>query len=170
MGQRARMALLMADRKTLEEGFRADESISEDKSASCRAESRAHVVQRGGARFGSSEQLFGFQRCKACDVCRTYSARSRSLQGSQVGARMFGMQVRRKSSFRKWPSRLSRILWRDPECPLCTSIMFRRSPPRALRDGLLRLVNLAPLQCTNCWKHFYWFQSGNSFVEDVSRH
>jgi hypothetical protein len=82
---------------------------------------------------------------------------------------MFDRQFFRKWLSKRWPSRVSRILWREPECPLCTSIMFRRSPPRP-RDGMLRLVNLAPLQCTNCWKHFYWFQNSDGFAEDVSRH
>jgi len=68
-----------------------------------------------------------------------------------------------KQSVRRWSSKVSRILWQEPECPLCTSIEFKALPPRALH-AVLRLVNLVPLQCTNCWKNFYWFQSGRSFA------
>ena len=69
---------------------------------------------------------------------------------------------------RKWPSKVSRILWHEPECPVCTSIEFKGSPPRALH-GMLRLVNLVPLQCTNCWRYFYWLQNDRAFLSDIDR-
>ena len=69
---------------------------------------------------------------------------------------------------RKWPGSISRILWKEPECPVCTSIEFRRSPPRST-DAMLRLVNLLPLQCTNCWRYFYWLQNDQAFVANADR-
>jgi hypothetical protein len=65
----------------------------------------------------------------------------------------------------KWPSKITRILPRKPECPICTSIEFRRSPPRPL-DSMLRLVNLVPLQCTNCWRYFYWLRNDQTSMPD----
>ena len=60
-------------------------------------------------------------------------------------------------------SKVSRILWKKPECPMCTSIEFRRSAPRPM-DKMLRLVNLIPLQCTNCFRYFYWLRHDQEFV------
>jgi hypothetical protein len=68
----------------------------------------------------------------------------------------------------KWPGSISRILRKEPECPVCTSIEFQRSPPRPL-DSMLRLVNLVPLQCTNCWRYFYWLQNDKAFVTNADR-
>lgn len=73
-----------------------------------------------------------------------------------------------KQSARRWSSKVSRILWQEPVCPLCTSIEFKGLPPRALH-GVLRLVNLVPLQCTNCWRYFYWLQNDRAFTSDVDR-
>jgi hypothetical protein len=58
---------------------------------------------------------------------------------------------------------LTRVLWKKPECPVCTSIKFRRSEPRSM-DKMLRLVNLVPLQCTNCFRYFYWLRDDREFV------
>jgi hypothetical protein len=66
-------------------------------------------------------------------------------------------------------SRSLRILPQQPECPICTSIEFRRSPPRRL-DGVLRLIDLVPLQCTNCWRYFYWLQNDHPMIQDADRH
>ena len=63
----------------------------------------------------------------------------------------------------------TRILPKEPECPVCTSIEFQRCPPRA-RDGVLRLVNLVPLQCTNCWRYFYWMQNDQAITGNGDRH
>ena len=60
-------------------------------------------------------------------------------------------------------SKFSRILWKKPECPICTSIEFREPLPRR-RNNLLRLVNLIPLQCTNCFRYFYWLRNDREFV------
>lgn len=73
-----------------------------------------------------------------------------------------------KQSRRNWPGRVSHILWAKPECPMCTSIEFRRSPPR-LTDRMLRLVNLVPLQCTNCWRYFYWMRDDKVFASQAER-
>jgi len=69
---------------------------------------------------------------------------------------------------RNWPGKVSRILWAKPECPVCTSIEFRRSPPRTV-DGMLRLINLVPLQCTNCWRFFYWMRDDKIFTSQAER-
>jgi hypothetical protein len=73
-----------------------------------------------------------------------------------------------KQSARRWSSKVLRILWQQPECPLCTSIEFKALPPQALH-GVLRLVNLVPLQCTNCWRYSYWLQNDRAFISDVDR-
>jgi hypothetical protein len=31
-------------------------------------------------------------------------------------------------------------------------------------DKMLRLVNLVPLQCTNCFRYFYWLRDDQEFV------
>jgi hypothetical protein len=68
----------------------------------------------------------------------------------------------------KWPGSITRILRKEPECPVCTSIEFQPSPPRPL-DSMLQLINLVPLQCTNCWRYFYWLQNSKAFVTVAGR-
>ena len=67
-----------------------------------------------------------------------------------------------------WPGKVSRLLHAKPVCPMCTSIEFRRSPARAV-DGMLKLVNLIPLQCTNCWRYFYWVRDDRVFTSQANR-
>ena len=63
----------------------------------------------------------------------------------------------------KLVNKLSRILWKQPECPICTSIEFRTPLHRPIHN-LLRLVNLVPLQCMNCFRYFYWLRQDQAFV------
>ena len=60
-----------------------------------------------------------------------------------------------RRSDRRWPKEISRILWRKLECPTCTSIEFHDSPHRLL-DGFFALIRFMPLQCSNCWRCYYW--------------
>jgi len=69
---------------------------------------------------------------------------------------------------RNWPGKIARLLHAKPVCPMCTSIEFRRSPARAL-DGMLQMVNLVPLQCTNCWRYFYWMRDDSVFTSQADR-
>jgi hypothetical protein len=34
---------------------------------------------------------------------------------------------------------------------------------------MLRLVNLVPLQCTNCWRFFYWMRDDRIFTSQAER-
>jgi hypothetical protein len=34
---------------------------------------------------------------------------------------------------------------------------------------MLQLVNLVPLQCTNCWRYFYWMRDDNVFTSQADR-
>jgi hypothetical protein len=73
-----------------------------------------------------------------------------------------------KKSLSNFAGRTLRILVREPVCPVCTSIEFQLRPPHA-RDRLLKLVNLLPLQCTNCWRNFYWVQNDRASIGGVDR-
>lgn len=74
------------------------------------------------------------------------------------------MTVRR--FHQEYPGKVSHILWEEPECPMCTSIEGRRSPPRFV-DVTPQLSNLIPLQCTNCWRYFYWMRDDKAFVSQT---
>jgi hypothetical protein len=74
-----------------------------------------------------------------------------------------------KTLHRKWMGKISRVMWRNPECPVCTSIEFRRPPHQSMRS-IFRLANLIPLQCTNCWQHFYWLKSERGFEAHAKLH
>jgi len=34
---------------------------------------------------------------------------------------------------------------------------------------MLQLVNLVPLQCTNCWRYFYWMRDDSIFTSQADR-
>jgi ribosomal protein L33 len=36
--------------------------------------------------------------------------------------------------------------------------------------SIFRLANLIPLQCTNCWQHFYWLKSERGFEAHAKLH
>jgi hypothetical protein len=55
-----------------------------------------------------------------------------------------------------WPSSLPRLLWKRPDCPLCSSIEFREAEQHPL-DGLLGMFALSPVRCVNCWRRYYRF-------------
>jgi hypothetical protein len=81
-----------------------------------------------------------------------------------TGSRSFllreGKMVKSKrpenSSSARWLSKFLGLLWRGQRCPLCTSILFSEAEHQSL-DGLLAMLALHPVRCTNCFRRYYCF-------------
>jgi hypothetical protein len=44
---------------------------------------------------------------------------------------------------------------KGPRCPVCGWTDVRRSMPKSLMDGLVRIVGLVPYRCRSCGQRFY---------------
>jgi hypothetical protein len=62
-----------------------------------------------------------------------------------------------------WLGRLPQILWTRRQCPLCGSICFEEAESGPL-DGLLGVLMLRPIRCTNCWRRYYRFAKTSSIA------
>jgi len=74
-----------------------------------------------------------------------------------------------KSLHQNRMGKIFRVMWRKAECPVCTSIELRR-PQQYSMTSIFRLANLIPLQCTNCWRHFYWLMNERGFEAHAKLH
>jgi hypothetical protein len=44
---------------------------------------------------------------------------------------------------------------KGPRCPVCGWLDVRRSMPKGLLDGMIRIVGLVPYRCRSCGHRFY---------------